>query len=420
MTTTTPSGHSRKSVIIVGGGVIGLCVAYYAMRKGHRVTVIDRATEDHPGCSHKNAGMVVPSHFIPLAAPGMVLTGIKMLGNRESPFSIRPRCSPRLAKWLWMFYRSATRQHVQRASSVLRDLGLESRRSFCELSDGFGHEFGLIQKGLLMLCKKEKTLHEESIIAEKALDLGIEAKILSPSETAKTDPQIQMSIAGSVYFPRDCHLNPSRFLKCLKIALKSGGVTFHWQTNVRKLETRSGAIEKILTDSSEFQADEYVIAGGVWSPQTIHHLGVPLLLEGGKGYSVTLEEPDSLPSICSILTEARVAVTPIDNNLRFAGTMEISGLDDSINPNRIRGIQKSIPKYFPNYQGIDLHKQKIWSGLRPCSPDGLPYIGRTRKHQNLTIATGHAMLGLSLGPITGKLTAEILSNESPSIDLSLL
>jgi D-amino-acid dehydrogenase len=163
-----------------------------------------------------------------------------------------------------------------------------------------------------------------------------------------------------------------------------------------------------------------VIAGGAWTPELTRTLGVRVLMQAGKGYSLTLPAPRQLPEVCSILTEARVAVTPMGDSLRFAGTMEITGLDTSVNPRRVRGIVQSVPHYFPAFRPEDFRDVPVWRGLRPCSPDGLPYLGRFAAFSNLSLASGHAMMGLSLGPVTGKLMAELLSDEPPSLDLVLL
>jgi D-amino-acid dehydrogenase len=409
-----------KSILVIGGGVIGLCTAYYALRKGHRVTVVERGPPDHDCCSLGNAGMVVPSHFVPLAAPGMVALGLRMMFNPESPFYIRPRWSKELLGWAWKFYRAATAAHVARSAPLLRDLGLASRRCFEELAELPGHDFGLVKKGLLMLCKTEHTLHEEKKTARAAHQLDLPAEVLTPEDAARLDPAVRMDIAGAVYFPLDCHLSPQRFLAALTRAVEDHGVTVRWSTPVTGWRVAPGRIEAVRTAHGELSADEYVLAGGAWSPEVARGLDVRLPMQAGKGYSITLPRPRRLPSICSILTEARVAVTPMGEALRFGGTMEIVGLDESINPARVRGIVKAVPKYFPEFGPEDFRGLPVWRGLRPCSPDGLPYLGRFGRYANLSVATGHAMMGVSLGPITGKLMAEILSGEKPSVDVAAL
>ena len=409
-----------KSVLIVGGGVIGLFTAYYANRRGYKVTVVERGGPDHEGCSLGNAGMIVPSHFVPLAAPGMVALGLKMLPNPEGPFAIRPALDPDLLDWCWKFMRSCTEEHVRRSSPVLRDLNLASRACYEELASMPGHDFGLMRRGLLMLCKQPETLHEESKLAETACRLGLSAEVLGPEQAAKLDPGIRMDVAGAVYFAQDCHLTPRRLIAGLVRELENDGVRFHWNTEVLALLAGNDAVEGAATSEGTIAADETVIAGGAWSSRLARPLGLKLPLQAGKGYSLSLDRPRRLPDLCSILTEARVAVTPMGDALRFAGTMEITGLDQSVNRARVNGIIKSIPRYFPEFQTDDFAGVPVWSGLRPCSPDGLPYIGRFRQYANLSIATGHAMMGVSLGPITGKVMAELIANESPSIPIDLL
>ena len=401
-------------LVIIGAGVIGLCSAYYAARKGHKVTIIDSRSEDHEGCSFGNAGMVVPSHFIPLAAPGMVALGLKWMWNPESPFYIKPSLSPALLSWGYKFWRAANPEHVRRSAPLLRDLSFASRELFEELSRE--EDFGLVQKGLLMLCKTEHALEEESKMAEQARALGVPAESLNAKRTAELDPGARLDIAGSIYFPKDCHLSPNRFMASMRQRLQKLGVEFQWNTNIHEL-TREGAQIKAAGD---FGADEFVIAGGSWSPELAGNLGLNIPMQAGKGYSLTLTKPCQLPELCHILCEARVAVTPMGPNLRFGGTMEIAGLNENINPVRVQGIIKSAHKYYPDFTPEDFANIKPWCGLRPCSPDGLPYIGRAHRYKNLTIATGHAMMGLSLGPITGKLISEILSKERISLDLTLL
>jgi D-amino-acid dehydrogenase len=409
-----------KRVLIVGGGVIGLCVAYYAARDGHGVTVLDRKDAGYEGCSYGNAGMIVPSHFVPLAAPGMVALGFKWMWNPKSPFYIKPRFDADLFSWGFKFWQAATRQHVERSGPLLRDLSFASRACFEELATLPDSDFGLVKRGLVMLCKTEHALEEESKMAEEARRLGVPAEVLDAKQTAQLDPNVRMNVAGSIYFPKDCHLSPGQFMANLKQQLAALNVKFLWDTDVIGFAREGAALKAVRTPAGDVTADEFVIAGGSWSPTIAKELGRKLPMQAGKGYSVTVSKPRQLPEICSIFTEARIAVTPMGSSLRFGGTMEIAGLNETINPVRVRGIIESVPKYYPEFKESDFDGIKPWCGLRPCSPDGLPYVGRTQKFQNLCLATGHAMMGLSLGPVTGKIISDALTGRKPAFDLNLL
>lgn len=413
-----------KSILIIGGGIIGLCTAYYAAQKGHRVTILERGEAGHDCCSLGNAGMIVPSHIVPLAAPGMVAMGLRMMFDPESPFHIRPRFSLKLWDWAWKFCRACNARHVARSAPLLRDLGLASRWCFEQLADLAGNEFGLVKRGLLMLCREETTLHEEKKTVELSNSLGLPAEMLTPKQAAEMEPNLRMTIAGAAYFPQDCHLCPERFFSAIGRRLDEMDVKIRFGTEVIGWRVGDGIIQAVHTMRGDLTADEtadeYVLAGGSWSPDIVRGLRVSLPMQAGKGYSLTLKSPPRLPSICAILTEARVAVTPMGSSLRFAGTMEIAGLDVSIDPNRVRGITQSIPRYYPDFKPEDFRDVPVWRGLRPCSPDGLPYVGRFGRYRNLSAVTGHAMMGLSLAPITGKLMAEVLSDETPSINLVAL
>lgn len=421
-----------RDVCIIGGGIIGLCSAHALAERGDRVTVIDRHGPERDGCSYGNAGLIVPSHFVPLAAPGMVALGLKWMWNPESPFYIRPRWSGDLIGWAWRFWQAANPDHVARSSPLLRDLNLASRACYEQFATQFGESFGFAQRGLLMLCQTQKALDEEAHTAQVAWKLGMSADVLTSAQAAALDPDVSMDIVGAVRFPLDCHLVPYLFMKRLQQSLEDRGVTFRWETGVtgwrragaqsgRSATAReSGPLAAVQTTQGEIAADEFVLCGGSWSAEMVRPLGLRLPMQAGKGYSLTLPSPPQLPRIPAIFVEARVAVTPMNGSLRFGGTMEIAGLDESITARRVRGIIRAVPRYYPAFDEKDFAAIPPWGGLRPCSPDGLPYLGRTRVAPNLMIATGHAMMGLSLGPVTGQIVAQLLAGETPAYNLEPL
>jgi D-amino-acid dehydrogenase len=408
-------------VIVLGAGVIGLCTALEIARRGHRVTVMDRDGEERSGCSYGNAGMIVPSHFVPLAAPGMVALGLKWMWNPESPFYIKPSLSPELLRWGWSFWKAATPERVKRAVPLLRDLHLHSRSLFEELAAASENEFGLARRGLLMLCKTQHTLEEEAHAAQVARAMDIPAEVLDAKQAGELDPAVTMDVAGAVYYPQDCHLTPQTLMSTLQRLCKEAGVTFMWHADIEAIPVEGSRIRAAKTSQGEVEGHEFVLCLGSWSSALSKSMGLQLPMQAGKGYSLTLANPRQLPQLCSILTEARVAVTPMEGGtLRFGGTMEISGMNEAINPRRVQGIIKAASQYFPEFTPEDFAGVKPWCGLRPCSPDGLPYLGRTQRLSNLCVATGHAMMGLSLGPVTGHIIAQLIEKEQPEFDLTLL
>jgi D-amino-acid dehydrogenase len=412
------AGH----VAVVGGGVIGLCTALYCARRGWRVTVIERHGAERDGCSYQNGGMVVPSHFVPLAAPGMVALGLKWMWNPASPFYIKPRASWSLADWALKFWQASNVEHVRRAAPLLRDLTLASRECFEELARE--EDFGFVKSGILVLCKTQHALEEETAVARHAAELGIPAQVLDAAGTAAIEPAIRMDVAGSVHYELDCRLAPDRLMASLQRRLQAAGVKFHWNTPVSGFSHASNRIRAVKTSSGEIEADEFVLSAGSWSPQLARGIGVKLPMQAGKGYSLTLPrdsvEKAGAPRMGAILAEARMSVTPIGGAVRFGGTMELAGLNEDINPIRVRGIIDAVPRYYPDIKPADFDGIRPWRGLRPCTPDGLPYLGRAGGYANLLVASGHAMMGVSLGPITGRLAAGLLERESPEMDLNLL
>jgi D-amino-acid dehydrogenase len=402
---------------IIGGGIIGLSSAYYLAKAGHQVTIIEQS-DLKDGCSFGNAGMIVPSHIIPLAAPGMISKGIRWMFNSTSPFYVKPRLNGDLIKWGYHFYKSSTKEHIAKAAPALKEISLLSKTMYQQLSKELPFDFGYQERGLLMLYQTKETEYEEAETAALANKHGVEAHVISASEVQALEPDVKVSARGGVYFPGDAHLTPQQLVNQLIGYLKAKGVTFYTSTTVTDFLQENGKLKSIVTDKGEYSFDEVVIATGSWSGIMTSKLDISLPMQAGKGYSFTMQNVVKNVRVPSIFLEARVAVTPMGSALRFGGTMEITGVDHSISMNRVKGIVDAIPKYYPEMNVQMPQQNEIWHGLRPCSPDGLPYIGRSKKITNLILATGHSMMGLSLGPGTGKLVSEIMDGKPTSINLS--
>lgn len=412
---------NSRTVIVCGGGIVGLCTAHYLAREGFAVSVIERNAEGADSCAHGSAGYVSPSHVVPVSAPGMVWQGLKWMLSSRSPFYIKPRLDPELIRWGWLFARSCTGVHLRKAAPVLRDLCLASRELFIELAARTGNAFELRTEGLLNLCKTEKGLEDEAqTLARVAHQVGIEAQMLSARETAALEPNARLDVAGSIYFPIDAHLTPAKLMTTLIDLLTRQGVKLLWNTKLLDWRVETGRVMNVSTTAGDLAADEYVLATGSWAAQTVRRLGLRLPMQPGKGYSLTIKGPRFQLKRPMILTERRVAVTPMSGQLRFGGTMELSGHSESVLPERIEQIVGAAQSYFPDLRADDFANVKPWFGYRPMSPDGLPYLGRFAAYSNLTVASGHAMLGVTLAPVTGRLVAETLIGRPSSVNMTLL
>lgn len=398
---------------IIGGGIIGLSSAYYLQKAGHQVTVIDQG-DLQVGCSTGNAGMIVPSHLVPLASPGIISKGIRWMFNSTSPFYVKPRWSGDLIKWGYHFYRHANKEHVASAAIALKEISLFSKSMYQQWAKDLPFDFEYKERGLLMLYQTKETEHEESETAHFANKHGIEAHILSSSEVQQLEPHVKVNARGGVFFPGDAHLTPQLLINQLIPYLKLQGVVFKTNTTLTDFLVVNQKICELVADMERFSFDEIILATGSWSGIMGKKLDVNMLMQAGKGYSflTPIQKNIQLPSI---FLEARVAVTPMGDSIRFGGTMEIAGVNHAINMNRVKGIVDSIPTYYPEMNIPMPVQDNVWHGLRPCSPDGLPYIGKSKTIKNLTIATGHAMMGLSLGPGTGKLVQQIIDQDQLSI-----
>ena len=406
------------NVVVIGGGIVGLSSALYLKRSGWDVTVLDKG-DFSDNCSYGNAGYVCPSHFIPLATPGIIKQGLRWMLNSKSPFYVQPRLSLDLIRWGLKFMKAATVEKVERAAIPLRDIAIISKteyESWLSLPDfDMAYEY----KGLIELFQTDEAGDHGKHHVEKAVELGLDARVLSMDEIREMEPGINIIAKGGIYFDCDTHLYPAKLMKSLLFHLKAEGVELISNEEVKSCRTSSGKITHIVTDKNEYAADKVVVAAGSWSGLLGKQLGLKLPMVAGRGYSLTLENSPYKLNHPSVLMEGRVALTPMDGNkIRFGGTMEIISHKVGPRMSRVQGILDAVKRYYPDFDIPLPPIEKVWYGYRPCSADGLPYIGRSAKWENAVVATGHAMVGLSLGAGTGKLVDEIISEKKLSMDIS--
>jgi D-amino-acid dehydrogenase len=407
----------RVDTLVIGGGSVGVCIAYFLSRRGREVTVVDQG-QVGAACSYGNAGVIAPSHIIPLPAPGVLLKGLKWMWNPESPLYIKPRLDLALLSWLSRFGMACRKAPMVRAMSLMRQLTQASMALYQDfaLAGAFGFHFK--QKGSLMIYKNLGSFEASVKEAELLKPYGITCKVLGYADVRQIEPRVHSRAVGGIYFPEDAHLNPYEFVTGLASCSLNDGVKVLTSTEVLGFETSGERVSTVRTTRGDFVAEQVVLAAGSWSPQLVRGLGMKIPIQPAKGYSITVRCSDRDDSIPVWLSETKVIVTPMGGILRFAGTLELAGLDFSISQRRVGAIQRAVREYLVGMDDYEL--LEIWRGLRPLTPDGLPIIGKSHRWTNLTIATGHGMQGLALGPITGKLVAQLVCGETPSIDLTAL
>jgi D-amino-acid dehydrogenase len=407
-----------KQTVIIGGGIVGLFTAYYLVKKGVEVVVIDKS-DMRVNTSTGNAGMIVPSHIVPLSAPGMISKGISWMFSSKSPFYIHPKLDYKLLEWSYLFYRSANQGHVDRSIPFLKELSLLSLSLYKEFKNTHQDEVDLelAEKGLMMIYQTPEMEKEELAFAKLAKRHGLDVEVLTPQDISKIEPHLKLKARGAVLFPGDAHLSPSVLYHFLKNYLMKKGVDFKSMVEVEGFEKSGGKVSHIITNEGTISCENVILCGGAWSSTLAKKLGFRLPMMGGKGYSFVMENQPQIMQ-ASILTEKKVAVSPYGNKIRFGGTLEIAGTDEKINLKRVRGIFESINTYYPDFKANFPTEKDIWSGLRPCSPDGMPYIGAAPGYENVWFGTGHGMMGLSLAPATGLVLSELSNKNQPEIELS--
>ncbi len=403
-------------VVVIGAGAIGLSTAYYLLQRNLSVMVIDQGNiQDR--CSYGNAGLVAPSHFIPLASPGVIAKGLKWMLNPESPFYIHPRLDIDLLKWLWKFRHFATMNYVIQHRQPLLEMLSLTLKLFQEMKEPDPERFEFQQRGLLMLVESEKGKKDLELLYRSAGELGVPAKWLSRQEIHSLDERLKTECPAGLYFPEDAHIEPGKYLQTMADYLASQSVQILEGVRVTDFRKDKGKIGGVVTTNGFVPTSKIVLATGAWTPLLTRSFGIQVPIQAAKGYSLTLPAIADQFRTPLILSETKVAVTPFQKTLRFAGTLEFAGINVSINTRRVEAIRKAARRYLTNIPEDQLRNATVWAGLRPCTPDGLPIVGRIPEYPDVVVVAGHAMLGISLSTGSGLLAAQLIAEETPAIDL---
>ncbi len=401
------------SVVIVGGGVVGAMSAYYLNCAGWRVTVLDKGTVGG-GCSHGNCGYVCPSHVLPLAVPGALTATLKTLFAKNSPLKVRPGFALRNLGWFASFARRCNRRSMLRAAVDIAALLNSSRRLYDEFLDAEKLDVEWDTYGLLFAFQNPKAFEHYAETDRLLSDsFAMPARRFDAEALQNLEPALKPgSVAGGYLYTGDAQLRPDVLMTELRKLLAKRGVAFVEGAEMNGFAVEGGKAVAAKSSRGEYPADAFVIAAGAWTPQLTSHLGGKCPIIPGKGYSITLKRPKVCPTYPMIFEEHRVAVSPFASGFRIGSTMEFAGYDDTMNRTRLQLLRDGASHYLND---TDAPAFEEWWGWRPMTYDGLPIIGRSARHENVLIAAGHGMLGLSMAPGTGRLVKELLTGEATHI-----
>lgn len=406
---------AKVDVLVLGAGIIGLSLAHELQRSGREVLVIDRG-EPGFGCSYGNAGWITPCFAMPLPQPGMFWKSIGWLLNPDSPLYIKPQPSWLLARWMMNFLLAMNERRLRESVAVLSEISKYSLRFYKELSERSPQGFGFDQKGLLMVSGTEAGLRaaesEMNLMAER----GIPGERLSAEQVLAMEPSLRPVIQGGVYFPSEAHAEPLETVRALAREFEAAGGRIQTRTEVYDFVFEGGRISEVLTTRGRFKPDLVVMAMGTWSRDIARRLEVSVPILGGKGYSLIVEsiEESRKPLHPMMIVERKIAVTPRADSVRIAGTLELVDQDFGVTPRRVQAILKGSQQFM--YVDESPRIREVWRGLRPCTPDGVPMVGFSKKWSNLFYSAGHQMLGLQSAPGSARLAADLIGGRSPLTD----
>ena len=396
---------STSRIIVVGGGLVGLFCAYWLARRGVRVTVLERARLGS-GASRGNAGIVAAGHP-PLNRAGKVRQSLPRLFDPRSPLYVSPRGGLRRWRWLALFARHCTHRHENHCVRTLAPLGRDTLARFDAVVKDEGIECEYRRGGYLEVCVGGKALAKARDEAGLMRRHGYHPEVLDGDQAREVEPALGPGVSGGVLFPETRVLDPYLFLLGLAGAARRRGASIREGAGVRRVTVAGGRVGGVVTDDGEtLGADAVVLATGPFSLALAAQAGVRLPVQPGKGYHREVAVgPGGAPALRVACTnrDAGIICTPLEGRVRFVGTMEFSGYDMDLHPVRL-GQLTSKPRAWLPALG-DAAPVSEWCGLRPMSPDGLPFVGALGDVGGLSVAVGHGNLGLTLSAVTGEMVA---------------
>jgi len=403
----------KSDVLIIGGGVIGLTAALELLEAGYSVRILER-TRLGAGASEGNCGLITPSHALPLTRPGTVGRALASMLRSSSPLYFRPRLDLSLISWGLDFSRHCNRPSMLRTMFARSDMLSRSRELFNGLIEKHKLACEWEERGLLTVFATEKAFEKERAADAELGAVGIETTHLSPEELTEREPALKGNLAGASYFPQDAHLSPSLLLRELERVVREKGAVIDEEQEVTGFCIELGRVTHVQTENGLRASKRFVIATGAWSPSLAKTLRLHLPIQPGKGYSITMPRPEVCPDTPLILAEPSMAVTPWASGLRLGGTMEFAGFDEKLRAKRLDALITGAGRFLRS--NLNGGTKERWYGWRPMTPNELPIIDRAPDLENLYVAAGHGMMGVSMAPATAQLVRHLIDGEDVGLD----
>ena len=404
-----------KDVVIIGGGVVGAMCAYHLANRGKSVAIVE-ARQFGAACSHGNCGYVSPSHVLPLTQPGAVRQNFFTAFRKSSSLYIKPRLSPSLMKWMLNFARRCNQRDMMHAAEALHAMLQSSRTLYGGLIEAEQIDCDWEAGGLLFVFRTRDGFdHYRGTATELTEKFGLEIDEIGQDRLLKLEPALKPeSTSGGFSFPGDAHLRPDRLMRGMRTVLEQLGVDLIENAPMTALRRENGKASGVQYQGGEIEADRVVIATGAFTPMLNEKLGLRVPIQPGKGYSLTMPRPSICPTRPMIFEQDHVAITPWKSGYRIGSTMEFSGYDATLNPARLENLRRVAAKYLKEPAASPELEQ--WFGWRPMTWDSLPIIDRSPADENVWLAVGHNMLGISMATGTGRLIAELMDGDTPHVD----
>jgi D-amino-acid dehydrogenase len=404
--------YSTPDVLVIGGGAIGVSCALELRRRGADVRLVERESKVGTGCSYGSAGLISPYHATPIANAATVRQLLRSISDPASPVALKLR--PAAIPWLSRYVMAATRARAEKSARVLRALTARSLAIHIEyISQGI--ETGLRQRGSLSVFESVSAL---SAGQRETRANGTSAEIFPPARLKTLDIRLGPAVAGAIHIVEDAHCDSHQFATAVGEAASTAGVRVDTNVEIHRLVAAGGRITRVESSHGDIRPEQVVLAGGIWSGRLARQIGVFLPIAGAKGYHIDVPLALDDPDLPIYLEATKVIAVPLSGRLRLAGMFELAASDASVRASRLLAMRAVVARALDGL--ADRPVLSTWAGIRPCTPDGLPLVGRPEPVANLTVAAGHAMKGLALAPVTGRLVAEQLAGEPTSVEAAAL